>query len=480
MRYLKISLLIMAILTMIAPSMAQNYTWGGCGAISITEMTSQSGVFSHIDATRCDCECPHIIAGWFSTAGILPCLVKADGISYTAYGDFSGIARIEKVVLTPDGGATQWCANMVIGKGWRVDVPMGMRVNTNEKIESESCCPGKTTRIICQEEKTCVGLEPGGYSLEWGVWSRDKKNRMMFIIIPINFSSTRLSVAANHLMVQSGCIGGMSDQQVFSLLRGFVPAWATPDPAVMMQQQVVNNLSGQNQPQVAQANPPRDPQPQVVASTSPVPIIPVGPTPSLAPPTQSTTQLPPTATPAPPAETNSGNDELTEITGPIVPVVSIPSLAKTDTTNIPVNVSREPVKLIVTPSTLPARPMISQASVKVVAWMRDNKPGCYIVKRWVKPNDGQPFDAYMFDMLTSNQWGHLADFNGNGWIEKMVIAQRTFIAQYIRGGQIICTASMTAGNIRDANGMVCRCIGLHIIDGSLPMTGDKLRIIGGN
>lgn len=233
---------------------AADFVWNG--AVSITEMAPQSGIFSHIDMAHRG----QIIGSWFSTAGILPILVGSDDLSYVAYGDFPGITKIQKVVLTPDGGATQWPASQIVGKGWQVNIPFGTRTVTTQEVKDVKVRGNRTEKVICEERKTIIGLEPGGYALEWGVWSRDKKNRLMLIIIPICYSSTRVSSAANHVMVQRQQvdIGRLNEfaLQIYLREHGFQPATDGLSPAVMAAQQM-----GQPQPQPASAMTPQ-PQPQ--------------------------------------------------------------------------------------------------------------------------------------------------------------------------------------------------------------------------
>lgn len=70
-------------------------------------------------------------------------------------------------------------------------------------------------------------------------------------------------------MVQQAPTGfeALSDQVAFAYLRGFVPAWASPDPAVLMQQQMVNG-GGITQPQSST-------QPQAQTMPEPEPTQPV-------------------------------------------------------------------------------------------------------------------------------------------------------------------------------------------------------------
>jgi len=222
----------------VVPTWAQAVNFSG--GVSITEMTPQSGIFSHIDMAYKS----RIIGSWFSTAGYLPVLVKSENLTYTAYGDFVGIpnGKVEQAVLTPDGGKTQWPATLVPGKGWQVQIPFGTHTDTVQTVKDVKVRGNKTEKVVCEETQTVIGLESGGYALEWGVVSRDKRNRVMIIIIPINYTSSRTSNSANHVMVQREVanIAVLNDAAISIYLRehGFQPAVDTFSPAVMAAQQM--------------------------------------------------------------------------------------------------------------------------------------------------------------------------------------------------------------------------------------------------
>lgn len=235
-RSLTICILAAIMVVAVVPTWAQAVNFSG--GVSITEMTPQSGVFSHIDMAYKG----RVIGGWFSTAGYLPVLVKSNDLTYTAYGDFPGITKIQKVVLTPDGGKTQWPATLVPGKGWQVAIPFGTRTQTVQTVKDVRVRGNRTEKVVVEETQTVIGLEPGGYALQWGVESRDQRNRVMIIIIPMNFSSMRTSYAANHVMVQREVanIAVLNDAAINIYLRehGFQPAVDTFSPAVMAAMQM--------------------------------------------------------------------------------------------------------------------------------------------------------------------------------------------------------------------------------------------------
>ena len=200
LRTLMLLSLAAVVMMMATAGQAENLQWSG--GINLTEQTNQSGISSRLETFHNG----ELVACWFSTSGILP--VVFNGLQTVAYGDFTGINKIERVVISPDSGKTQWQAEMVEGRGWLVDVS---------------------------------NLAPGSYSLEWGVVSKDRHNRLTLIIIPINWSSRRSSQTTNYLMVQSAPAGfeAMPKEMVFAYLRGFVPSWAMPDPSVVASQAVV-------------------------------------------------------------------------------------------------------------------------------------------------------------------------------------------------------------------------------------------------
>ena len=256
---LKICFLIAAIVTAVAPSQAQSITANT--AVSITEMTPQSGIFNRIDFLCDGC----IIGSWFSTSGVLPCLVKADGLTYNAYCDLPGVSDTDKVTITIDGGDTPWTATLVKGKGWCVPLVMGTTTVTNRVVKEEKVRHGKIERTICEEQETIVGLEPGSYSLTTDVVSKDKKTRLMLGFIPINYKSKRTSSAANYVMVQRPGNVDLRCLNCFALPvwlaeHGFKTATDNLTPAVAAAQQM-----GQPQPQ---------PQPQPIVPQSQAPVQP--------------------------------------------------------------------------------------------------------------------------------------------------------------------------------------------------------------
>lgn len=175
------------------------------GGISITERTNLSGIFSRLEVSYRG----KLLGCWFSNSGVLPQYFQ--GLDADVIGVFSGIQKIQRVELSPDHGLTKWPAELVEGKGFRVTLP---------------------------------DLPANPYTFEWGVWSRDKHNRLILVIIPISWSSVRKSAESFNLMVQTAPPGWweMSEVMMFAQLRGFVSAWATPDMAVLAQEQALQNM----------------------------------------------------------------------------------------------------------------------------------------------------------------------------------------------------------------------------------------------
>ncbi|MEK7143107.1 MAG: hypothetical protein AAB785_02765, partial [Patescibacteria group bacterium] len=91
---------------------------------------------------------------------------------------------------------------------------------------------------------TLPDLPANPYTFEWGVWSRDKHNRLILVIIPISWSSVRKSAESFNVMVQRAPPGWreMPEVMMFAQLRGFVSARATPDMAILAAEQALQNM----------------------------------------------------------------------------------------------------------------------------------------------------------------------------------------------------------------------------------------------
>lgn len=234
-----------------------DFSWSG-NAISITEFGGPTGLSSVCNAKRNG----YPMGGWTSTAGVLPQVVAAPGMTYEMTLKTVGILRIEEAILTPDSGLTCWQANLIPNKGYTVSLPLGYgtvrtlckvpRLNHPDKFDSQWL------------DVPSSGLPTGEMSgVEWRVKSRDQHNRLVIFIIPISWSSTRTTCTGSAIMVQQAPDGfdSLSNLMVFACLRGFVPAWAIIDPAVLVQQQMVNG-GGIPQPQPILPPTPSVQQPQ--------------------------------------------------------------------------------------------------------------------------------------------------------------------------------------------------------------------------
>ena len=253
------SLIVIAMLmitTIVVPSMAQNVNWSA-NAVSITEYAEATGLSSQCNAKRFG----RPIGGWTSTAGVLPQVVAGPGMTYEFSLKTTGVLKIEEAVLTPDSGNTLWYADMTSMKGFMLKLPIGIgtvkslcKVPLPKRRESDKT--RYEDRVI---DVPTTGLPVGEMSgVEWRVKSRDKHNKLIILIIPISWDSIRTTCAGSAIMVQFAPDGfeDLTNISVFSLLRGFVPAWAAADPAVIAQQQMIAQQQPQPQVQVQE-------QPQV-------------------------------------------------------------------------------------------------------------------------------------------------------------------------------------------------------------------------
>ena len=223
------SFLVIAIMAVASVASASNGLSIG-GGVTLTESASGVAMGSRIDACRKIAEkndesgrfefTYRPIAAWASSTGMMPFLVmsKAPGRPvYRAMVDFNNVENIDKVELTPDHGLTTWEATNVPKIGYMVEIPY---------------------------------MEPGARAFEWKVTSRDKKNRLMIIFIPISWNSNRTNGVVQQIMVQSApeeC-WNFSDEQWVSLLSpAFQPLTALPDPGYLAkraaQQQTLNQMT---------------------------------------------------------------------------------------------------------------------------------------------------------------------------------------------------------------------------------------------
>ena len=244
------SFLVIAIIAVASAANASNGLSVGAG-ITMTESSSGVSMGSRIDACRKIAEkneesgrfefTYRPIAAWASSTGMMPFLVmsKAPGrLVYRAMSDFSSVANVTRVWLTPDHGITKWEATNVPGIGFMVEIPY---------------------------------MTPGVRGFEWIVESKDKRNKLTILFFSLNWNSSRTNSMVQQVIIQSApeeC-WNFTDEQWISLLSppAFQPLTALPDPGYLAkraaQRQVLDQMT----------------QPAVPADQSPAPI----PAPALKP-----------------------------------------------------------------------------------------------------------------------------------------------------------------------------------------------------
>lgn len=255
-RYLTIRALIAILVIAVAPVRAQDMNWSVATSLNYTESTPQSGIFSHMDWVRplpCGIGDPNywlnpkktdVIGTWFSTASVLPNLVKDGKNKYIAIGDLIGfeLYKIQKVRLSPDGGVTQWVANLIPGKGWCVDAPMGTTTETLEVKQDQKGKGKEVTTVTTTVTRQNIGLEVGGFALQWGLEVKDQKNKTRFLFFAFTTTSVRKASAGQHIMVQASKvdIDRLNDiaRQLYIREHGFQPATDEASPAVLAAQQM--------------------------------------------------------------------------------------------------------------------------------------------------------------------------------------------------------------------------------------------------
>ena len=133
-----LSIVVAIVLTMVVVSASADMNWSA--GVSLTESESSLQMGSRMEAFS---PSGHLLGAWFSSTGTMPILVQ--GLNFEAYLDIANVRNIQKVVMSPDKGKTEWPAELIEGKGYHVAVP---------------------------------NLPAGAYGLEWGVVSKDKGNRI--------------------------------------------------------------------------------------------------------------------------------------------------------------------------------------------------------------------------------------------------------------------------------------------------------------
>ena len=223
--------IVIAVAFMIQSATAGEVNWSA--GVTLTEKEAGVSMGSRLAAVRVETNSfgrarEHVIASWFSVTSMLPELLFGKTIAYDTMVDFANIRSIERVVVSPDSGLTEWEAIQVPLWGW----------------------------IARLGE-----MPPGPHALSWGVYSRDKKNRLVLFIIPINWSSGRTSSVVQQINVLRTPVGceSYSDEQWLALLRGFRSVDAKIDPQFMAQQQ----MFGSQPQQVTEPSVPSTPPPPV-------------------------------------------------------------------------------------------------------------------------------------------------------------------------------------------------------------------------
>lgn len=170
---------------------AADITWSG--GVSITEKTNQSGLFMWIDAYHCG----RYIGTWYSTSSQLP--EGPDCLEYRVFLAPVGVAKIKKQTFS------------------------GSDVGTIAATE--------TAKGACAVIPPFYSIEHGGRILTFGVNAKDVKKMLMLVVLPINYTGTRDLTVGTFLHYQFSPRGYESwdDWQAFLNLRGFEPAWSTPD-----------------------------------------------------------------------------------------------------------------------------------------------------------------------------------------------------------------------------------------------------------
>lgn len=264
---------------MVVPVRAQDINWAG-PALSITTYSGPTGLSSTNNAIRNG----RPIGGWSSTTPFLQQVVSP-GMDYDFTLATTGIMNIQSVVLTPDSGKTVWAASLTPLIGWGMKLPIGKTmVPYCRKVKVGSHKAGWLNEKVKDDFKEERGFEEGEglpigrmSNLEWRVASLDEHNRLMIWIVPINWLSTRVTTVSSAIMVQQAPVGfeNYSDQMAFAYLRGFSPAWASPDPAVLAQAKMLDSLLNPMPQMQPQMQPQPLPQPVYQPVQQPIAVVPI-------------------------------------------------------------------------------------------------------------------------------------------------------------------------------------------------------------
>lgn len=240
-----LSILFLAIaVAMVAATVTAGGEINWSAGVTLTEKEAGVSMGTRLAAIRIEMNSfgrvrEHVFGGWFSTTSMFPEIAFSKSVGYDAYADFSNIRNVERVVVSPDSGITEWEAFQVPLWGW-------------------------TARL--------GELPPGPHALQWGVYSRDKKNRLVLFIIPINWTSRRETSAVQQLNVLRPPVGcdSYSDEEWLALLRGFRPVDAQFDPQFLAMKQARAQMERTTQPKQVETFEPPPAPPVLPAHEEPV------------------------------------------------------------------------------------------------------------------------------------------------------------------------------------------------------------------
>ena len=264
-------LLVAILLIALAPVMAQ-VVWSG--GVSITERTDLAAISSTCNASRNG----RPVGATDTSMGLQAIATAHPSMAYEASLSTVGIPsdKIVDAILTPDGGVTAWAPKFIPGRGYTIALPLGnCMVDTRCKV----LLPKKHSHDKDRWEERVLpvsfaGLTPGKMAkLEWKLAVNDGRRTISIVFIPLTFSFERKLSLGFSFMVQQAMpdfdripnsVEG--DHLAFAYLRGFVPAWASLDPAELMRQKMVSDiLNSQSQP----PSQPVQPQPQAQPDSKP-------------------------------------------------------------------------------------------------------------------------------------------------------------------------------------------------------------------
>lgn len=234
---------------------------GGSAVIGVRSETPQSAIGSRIEIPYTLQDGTKLVFPWLSVTGKTPFWFEGLEVDVTLVS--ANIRKIKAVWLTPDHGLTRWPAKLVPLKGYTVHFDATPKYKTVKKDGRE------------ERAQTNPYLAQRSHALEWIVDSDDKKSQFIALVPLFNWSSGRESAATNMVVVQRAPAGWqqMTEDQIYSHLRGFEPVTATPDPAIVAAQQIQQQMA-----------PPPPPAPTPAPQPTPAPAPTVQPTPAPDPP----------------------------------------------------------------------------------------------------------------------------------------------------------------------------------------------------